>query len=54
MEGVLVGVDRQEGGASAAFEAETGVRVRSLLTVDDLFARLGLDPELLSRYRAGV
>ncbi|MCE7875504.1 orotate phosphoribosyltransferase [bacterium CPR1] len=54
VEGVLVGVDRQEGGASAAFEAETGVRVRSLLTVDDLFARLGLDPELLSRYRAGV
>ncbi len=52
--GVLVGVDRQEGGASADFERETGVPVKSLVTVDEVFRELELDEGLLARYRAAV
>lgn len=54
VEGVLVGVDRQEGEASRAFEQETGVPVKSLATVDQVFRELELDESLLARYRAGV
>lgn len=52
--GVLVGVDRQEGDAARDFECETGVPVRSLTTVDEVFRELELDQELLARYRAAV
>lgn len=52
--GVLVGVDRQEGDASRDFERETGVPVRALATVDEVFRELELDEGLLARYRAAV
>lgn len=54
VEGVLVGVDRQEGDASRDFAAETGVPVRALATVDEVFRELELDEGLLARYRAAV
>ncbi|MEW6278873.1 MAG: orotate phosphoribosyltransferase [Candidatus Eremiobacterota bacterium] len=51
--GILVAVDRQEGDAASSFERETGVPVRSLATVEEVFAQLAprLEPAVVQRFR---